>query len=198
MSAAARRLEVLEDLLQDSRLEKAKRLRRQLIPLARELESLAFGHFAHVILNLLLKRFQLFDITRLGKLGERFHIYDADLRRISRLTKLFEQPVDHLELFLDRQRLGHGHRRTAREIIFRRQFIDLVLLTQSLDQVQQLAGERRLLILDAIPQRFEVSKLLGLKLAMKRLIQRRRRLHLATQIDIRSAGAFLHPFGFIG
>ena len=64
-------------------------------------EALLLGHLAQVVLDLLLQGAELLDVARLGELGERLHVDDADLGRLAGLFELLEQLVDRLQLFLD-------------------------------------------------------------------------------------------------
>ena len=64
------------------------------------------------------------------------------------------------QLLLDLQGLGHGHRRAAGELVLGGQLVDLVLLAEAFDQLQQLPGERAVLVAGAIPEPFEVVELL--------------------------------------
>ena len=113
-------------------------------------------------MNLLLQCAELFDVARLGELGEQLHIDDADAGRLAGLFELLEQLVDLLQLLLDRQRLRHGHRLVAGELVLGRQLIDLVLLAQPLDHVHQRTGPRRLVVAGRVPQPLQVANLLGL------------------------------------
>src|SRR3989442_156076 len=76
----------------------SQRLGRQLNPTALALlQPLPLGNFAHVILDLLLKRAELFEVAGLGKLRERFHVDDANLSGLGRFLQLLEQFVDLFE-----------------------------------------------------------------------------------------------------
>jgi len=87
-------------------------------------------------LNLLFELVELLDRTRIGELCQLLEIDHADLRRLGRLFELREQPVDRFELLLDVDRLWHGERRSAGELVFAGQLVDLILVAQSGNQLQ--------------------------------------------------------------
>ena len=87
--ARARRLQLLEDLRQQLRLEQPIRLRRQLEAAALALlQALLLGQLAEVFLDLLLQGAELLDVARLGELRQLLHVDDADLGRLHRLFEL--------------------------------------------------------------------------------------------------------------
>ena len=126
------------------------------------LEALLLGHLAQVVLNLLLQRAELVDVARLGELGEQVHVDDADAGRLAGFFELLEQLVDLFQLFLDGERLRHGHRFVAGEFVLGGQLVDLVLVAEPLDELHQAAGERRLVVAGGVPEPLQVAKLLGL------------------------------------
>ena len=77
-------------------------------------------------------------------------------------SSCFEQLVDLFELFLHAERLRHGHRFVAGELVLGRQLVDLVLVAEPLDQPHQVAGERRLVVAGRVPQPLQVANLLRL------------------------------------
>ena len=103
---------------------------------------------------------ELLDVARLGELRQLFQVDDADLGRLGGLFELLEQLVDRLQLLLDLERLRHGHRLPAGELVLAGQLIDLVLFAEALDEVEQVAGELAALVAAAIPEPFEVVQLL--------------------------------------
>ena len=124
----------LKQPLQQLALKQPIRLGREPEAARLLLQPLLLGQLAQVILHLLLQRAELIDVARLGELGEQVHVDDADAGRLAGLFELLEQLVDLLQLFLDRQRLRHGHRLVAGELVLGRQLVDLVLVAQPLDQ----------------------------------------------------------------
>jgi len=84
----------------------------------------------------------------------------ADLGRLRGLAQLLEQFVELLQFALDFERLRHGQRLAAGEVVLRGQLIDLVLLAEPLGKVQQFAGELATLVAAGVPEVFEVVKLL--------------------------------------
>ena len=78
---------------------------------------------------------QLGGKLALGELGQLLQVDDADLRCLHCLLELFEEFVDRLQFLLDLERLRHGHRGAAGELVLRRQFVDLVLLAEPLDEL---------------------------------------------------------------
>ena len=100
--------------------------------------------------------------------AEQVQVDDADLGRLAGLFELLEQLVDLLQLFLDRERLRHGQRRVAGELVLGGQLVDLVLVAEPLDQLHQMPGERRPVVAGRVPQPLQVAKLLRLHGPVKR------------------------------
>ena len=65
---------------------------------------------------------------------------------LRRFFELLEQLVDLFQFFLDFECLRHRHRRAAGELVLRRQLVDLVLVAEPLDELDQLTGERRVVV----------------------------------------------------
>ena len=115
--AGARGLQLAEDLRQQPALEQAVRLGRELVAALARLQPLPLGLLAQELLDLPLQLFELFQIAGLGELGQLLQVDDADGGRLHRLFELLQQPVDRLQFLLDLQRLGHGQRLAAGELI---------------------------------------------------------------------------------
>ena len=100
---------------------------------------------------------------------EQLHVDDADLGRLAGLFELLQQLVDLFQLLLDGQRLRHGHRLVAGELVLGGQLVDLVLVAQPLDHAaparRPTATGRRRPRTTAAP----VANLLGLHRLVKRL-----------------------------
>ena len=196
--ARARRLHLLEDAREQLRLEEAVRLGRHLEPAALGLlQPLLLGGLAEVLLDLLLEFAELLHVARLDELRELVHVDDADLRGLRGLLELLQQLVESLQLFLDLEGFGDGHRLVAGELVLAGEFIDLVLVPEALDEAQQAARELAALVAGAIPQALEVVELLVADGFVEVLAQLGRRLHLLRLILIRPARRALDRVGLV-
>ena len=72
---------------------------------------------------------------------------------------------------LTRERLRHGERLVAGELVLRRQLVDLILVAEPLDQLHQVAGERRLVVARGVPQPLQLAELLRLDDAIEPLAE---------------------------
>ena len=162
------------------------------------LESLLGCQLAQVVLNLLLERLELLDVSRLGELGQLLEVDHADLPGLGRFLELLEQPVDHLQFFLDLERFRDGHGRLAGELILGGQLIDLILVREASHQLQQLLGKRALLAACRVPELLEVAQLLFVHGLGKAAAQFARRPHLPGHVVKLVVGVFLYIIGFIG
>ena len=198
MPAGARGLQLAEDLFQQLALKQPVSLGRQLKSAFAPLQTLPLGQLADVVVDLLLQRRQPFHIARLGVLGQLLHVDDADLGRAGGFFKLFQQLVNLLQLFLDGNRLRHGQRLAAGELVLARQFVHLVLIAQLFDKFQQLPGKGGAFAAGAIPDLLQFAKLLLLERLFIQSAQRLGGLERFADVAIFAAGRFADLPGLVG
>jgi hypothetical protein len=169
---------------------------RPLRAACRSLKSL--GQLPQIVLDLLLQRPELLEITRLRELGQRLHVDDRDLRGLARLAQLLQQAIDGLQLLLDPKGLGNVQRGPAGELVLRSQVVNLVLVPQTVHQMHEVLREPRPLVAHAVPQLLQLPQLLVADLAPKALLQVGRGVHLARQVVVVAPGERLHAVRLIG
>ncbi len=155
-------------------------------------------HLLQVFLDLFLQLGELFEIARLGELGQLLQVDDADLGRLGGLFQLLEEFVDRFQLFLDFQRRGHVHRRPAGEFVLGGQLIDLILLAEAFDELHQLPGERAVFVAGAIPELFQIVQLFFAHRLLERRVELVRRLRLLGRAVEILVGLRLDLAGFVG
>ena len=189
--------QVAEDAFQEPPLEQAVGLGRQPVALRGPLQSLLFGQVFEKPLDHAGQLLEIVHIALLGVFGQGLHVDHADLRGLGRLFELLQQAIDLFEFLLDLDGFGNRHRRAAGEFIFGGQLVDLVLVAQPVDQLHELPGEGALLVVDAVPEPFDVVQLLFLDGLAEPLFQFVRRLHRLGHVVEAAGGLLLHPLGLV-
>ncbi len=156
MAARATGLQLGENSVEQATLEYLVGLRCQLeSPAGIAIEPLSFGQLAHHVLDLLTQFLEAGHVLRGSKFSQLFHVDHANLRCSRSLFELLEQFIDGLELLLDLQGLRNGHALRAGECVLGGQLLNLVEISQVLDQAHQLSGKTIGVVADLIIQSFQ-------------------------------------------
>ena len=162
------------------------------------IQPLSLGHLAHHVFDLVSHLLKGTHVLRLRELSQLLHIDDPDLRCLGRFLKLLEQLVDRLQLLLDLQRLRNGHPLVADEQIVGRELINLVLVTQAIDDMHKLPSKAIRVVIDLVVDTLQQINLMMLDRLIVNTFQTFRRLSSLGVLVVDLVGLLLDRMRFVG
>ena len=125
-------------------------------------QSLLLHHVFQVLLNLLLKLVQIGHSLGIGEFAQFFQVDDCQLGILFGIFQLLEQFVDLLQFGQGFNRLRNRQGLTPGELVFSRQVIDLILVTERFHQIDKFRGKVRICPFGTVPETFHGIDLLFL------------------------------------